>query len=191
MFIYIHKQQENFQKARQFALRFYSQEARHFTLRNFHESFEIGIYIYTRRMTLCVMWGFYIQNARHFAKIKIICVLSFYIQKSLTLCVTRFSWNSWNWRRGGSFLWIRNNALCVKFLYAKKTVPFLLRFYIKKVKHFAPHFYMQKTIHFASRFFIYKIYRIVLHFWKVWPHFQGPCISSTIIREISNLVIEF
>ena len=44
----------HFPKPRQFALRFYSQKAQHFTLRDFHENFEVGIYIYTKSMTLCV-----------------------------------------------------------------------------------------------------------------------------------------
>ena len=35
MFIYICKKPDTFQKARQFTLRFYSQKAQHFTLRDF------------------------------------------------------------------------------------------------------------------------------------------------------------
>ena len=33
--VFIYKKQDTLQKARQFALRFYSKKARHFTLRNF------------------------------------------------------------------------------------------------------------------------------------------------------------
>ena len=36
----------------------------------FHENFQVGIY--TKSMTLCVTWRFYIQKARHFAKTKTI-----------------------------------------------------------------------------------------------------------------------
>ena len=42
--LYIYNQ-DTLQKARPFPLRFYIQKARYFTLRDFHENFEIGIYI--------------------------------------------------------------------------------------------------------------------------------------------------
>ena len=45
---------ENMVRLFNHAVRFYSQKARHFTLRGFHENFEIGIYIYTKSMTLSV-----------------------------------------------------------------------------------------------------------------------------------------
>ena len=42
----IYKKPDTFQKARQFPLRFYIQKAiLHLTLRDFHEIFEVGIYI--------------------------------------------------------------------------------------------------------------------------------------------------
>ena len=43
--IFIYKKPDTFQKARQFPLRFYIQKATHLTLRDFHEIFEVGIYI--------------------------------------------------------------------------------------------------------------------------------------------------
>ena len=43
--IVIYKKQDTFQKARKFPLRFYIQKAIHLTLRDFHEIFEVGIYI--------------------------------------------------------------------------------------------------------------------------------------------------
>ena len=43
--IFIFKKLDNFQKARQFPLRFYIQKAIHLTLWDFHEIFEVGIYI--------------------------------------------------------------------------------------------------------------------------------------------------
>ena len=66
-----------------------------------------------------------------------------------------------NWRRGGTFLYKKNNELCVTF-YMQKIMHLPLRFYIQKATHFALLFYMQKTMHFPLRFFIYKHYRIVL-----------------------------
>ena len=43
--VFIFKKPHTFQKARQFPLRFYIQKAVHLTLRDFHENFEVGIYI--------------------------------------------------------------------------------------------------------------------------------------------------
>ena len=43
--VFIYKKPDIFQKARQFPLRFYIQKAIHLTLRDFHEIFEVGIYI--------------------------------------------------------------------------------------------------------------------------------------------------
>ena len=54
---------------------------------------------------------------------------------------------------GGTFLYAKNNALCVTFLYTK-TMHFALHFYLQKASHFALHFNMQKTVHFALRFYI-------------------------------------
>ena len=42
---FIYKKPDTFQKARRFPLRFYIQKAIHLTLRDFHEIFEVGIYI--------------------------------------------------------------------------------------------------------------------------------------------------
>ena len=79
---YMYKQSHTVQKAKQLALRFYTQKARNFTLRDFHEIFEIGIYIYTKSMPLCVTSCFYIQNAFHFEESTTICVTVSYIQKA-------------------------------------------------------------------------------------------------------------
>ena len=43
--VLIYKRPDTFQKARQFPLRFHIQKAIHLTLRDFHEIFEVGIYI--------------------------------------------------------------------------------------------------------------------------------------------------
>ena len=42
---FIYKKPYTYQKATQFLLRFYNQKAIHLTLRDFHEIFEVGIYI--------------------------------------------------------------------------------------------------------------------------------------------------
>ena len=43
--VFIYKNPDTFQKARQFSLRFYKQKAMNLTLRDFHKIFEVGIYI--------------------------------------------------------------------------------------------------------------------------------------------------
>ena len=43
--VFIYKNPDTFQKARQFPLRFYIQKAMHLTLEDFHEIFEVRIYI--------------------------------------------------------------------------------------------------------------------------------------------------
>ena len=43
--VFIYKNPHTFQKDREFPFRFYMQKAIHFTLRNFHEIFEVGIFI--------------------------------------------------------------------------------------------------------------------------------------------------
>ena len=43
--VFIYKNPDTFQEARQFPLHFYIQRAIHLTLRDFHENFEVGIYI--------------------------------------------------------------------------------------------------------------------------------------------------
>ena len=69
--VYICKKLDTFQKARQFALRFYSQKASHFALHDFHEIFEIGIlYIKTSRNAKCDAFCIYINaNFKNFMKI--------------------------------------------------------------------------------------------------------------------------
>ena len=43
--VFIYKNVDTFQIARQFPLGFYIQKAIHLTLQDFHENFEVGIYI--------------------------------------------------------------------------------------------------------------------------------------------------
>ena len=86
--VFIYKKQDTFQKARQFPLRFYMQKAIHLTLRDFHEIFEVGIYI-QKHDTLRYVTFLYTQKARHFAKSKTICD-TFLYSKIRHFCVTRF-----------------------------------------------------------------------------------------------------
>ena len=62
----------------------------------------------------------YIQKARHFLKIKTICV-TFLFTKSLTLYATRFSWMFWN---------------CHLYIYKSTTLCVTWRFNIQKSRRF-------------------------------------------------------
>ena len=120
----------------------------------FHGIFEVSFYIYTKRMTLCVTWRFLNTKIQTLRKSKTILHYVFLCTKSLTLFVTRFSMDFWNSRRGGAFFQLKNNALCVEFLYAKinsLSVTFLFR---KSQTLCVTFLYMQKTPHLALRFYI-------------------------------------
>ena len=140
----------------------YIQEAWHFALQDvfiykkedtlrypiFHEIFEVGIY--TKSMTLCVTWRFCIQKDGHFAKSKTIFV-TFYIQKYGHFALPDFSWNFWNWWKGGGY------------------------FYMKK-KHFALSFYMQKTMHFSLRFYSQKSLTLCVTF--LYKKNNALCVTT-------------
>ena len=157
--VFIYKKPDTFQKARQFPLRFNIQKSIHLTLRDFHEIFEVGIYIQKA-------WHFAVgdvfiykrldtsQKGRQFA-------ISFYIQKSGTFALHNFSLNFWNLRRGGRFIYSKNNVLCMTFFILKKQCT--LRYVAEEQRswHYALHFNIQKTKHF-SLCSIYGIYRVVL-----------------------------
>ena len=129
--IFIYKKPDTFQKARQFPLRFYIQKGIQLTLRDFHEIFEVGIYIQKA-------WHFALrhvfiyknldipQKARKFA-------IRFYIQKSGTFALRDFSLNFWNLRRGGTFVDWKNNILCVAFLYLKNNALCVTLLYRKSL----------------------------------------------------------
>ena len=145
---------------------------------------------------------FYMQNPRHFAKIKTISVMFLYTI-SMTLYVTQFLWNFWSW-----YLYTKSVTLCVKwrFIYKnpdtlKKGGQFALRFYMQnmytfrcatfhciyeigrggkyflywKTMHFALHFYMRKIVYFALRFYIQKASHFALHFF--YPKNNALCIT--------------
>ena len=107
------------QEARQFALRLYSQITRHLTLRNFHEIFEIGIYIYKKHDTFCYV-TFYIQKSRHFEKSKKFCVTIFIYKNPDTLRNAIFhGFFEIGGGGGGDF-------------YQQKTMHFAINFYMRK-----------------------------------------------------------
>ena len=86
--IYIQKSR-HFSKIKTICVTFYSQKSTHFTLGHFHEIFGIGIYIYTKRMTLCVMWLFIFKNpntSKNQANLRYVLLYT----KILTICVTQF-----------------------------------------------------------------------------------------------------
>ena len=58
-------------------------------------------------------------------------------------------------RRGGGIYCLKNNVLCVKFLYWK-TMHFALRCYIKRAWHYALHFNIKK-IHFSLHLYTYNL----------------------------------
>ena len=121
--VFIYKKSDTFQKARQFPLCFYIQKAIHLTLRDFHEIFDVGIFI--QRVWHFLLRDVFIykkldtwQRARQFA-------IRFYIQKSGTFALREFSLNFWNlWIGGDMYSW-KNNVLRVTLLYWK-TIHFAL-----------------------------------------------------------------
>ena len=105
------------QKSRQLTLRFYSQKAIHFTLLNFPFFYNWHVYIW-EKMTLCVMWRFSTQKARHFEKARKFA-LWFFTQKAWHFALCNFSLDFWNCRRNRDIFIYKNNALCVKSLYQR------------------------------------------------------------------------
>ena len=89
--IFICKKPGTFQKARQFPLRFNIQKAIHLTLQDFHEIFEVGIYIqkalhFALRAVFIYKKLDTSQKSRQFA-------IRFYMQKSVTFSLRDFSLN--------------------------------------------------------------------------------------------------
>ena len=97
--VFMYKNQDTFQKARQFALRFYKQKLGNFALRNFSLNFwnlQKGADFFFWKNALCGTFLCIQNNALS---------VTFLYTKSLTLCVTYF--------------WAKNIALFVMFLYLK------------------------------------------------------------------------
>ena len=86
--VFNYKKPDTFQKSRQFPLRFYIQKAINLTLRDFHEIFEVGIYI--QKVSHFALRDVFIykkldtsQKTRQFA-------IRFYIQTSGTFALHDF-----------------------------------------------------------------------------------------------------
>ena len=105
-------------KARQFPLRFCIQKGIHFTLQDFSWNFW-SWHWYTKSITLCVTLSVYIQKARHFAKTKTICD-TFIYTTIRHFCFTRFSFNFWNFRRGGGYVFIKKQCTLRDIFILKK-----------------------------------------------------------------------
>ena len=117
--VFIYKKSDTFQKARQFPLRFYIKKEIHLTLWDFHENFEVGIYI--QKAWHFVLRDVFIykkfdtsQKARQFA-------IRFYIQKFGTFALHDFSLNFWNLRRGWDIYVLKKQCtLCEIFILQKQ-----------------------------------------------------------------------
>ena len=70
----------------------------------FLEIYELGIYIYTKSMTILRYVTFLYKNPDiSKKKRKTICVTFFYIQVTQHFATIKFSWKWWNWPRGARF----------------------------------------------------------------------------------------
>ena len=164
MFIYIYKKHDTL-KNQENPVTFLFTKSQTFYVKRFFMKFLKLAFIYTKIMTLCVTWIFYIQNPDTSKKAGRSVLRLFFIQKILTFCNTRFSWNFWSWRGGGVFIY-KNNTLCVQFLYAKKCT-FRYFLYTKK-KTFCVIFLYAKTIHFNIHLYLqFMVFHILIPTYKL------------------------
>ena len=144
--VFIYKKPYTFQKARQSPLRFYIQKAVHFTLRDLHEIFEVGIYIqkawhFALRDVFIYKKVHTSQKARQFA-------IRFYIQKSGTLRSTIFHW-IFEICGGGGHLFLKN-TIHLRYVAIYK-VPDTMRYIL-----------ISKKLCTFRFLYIHIIYRVVL-----------------------------
>ena len=133
--LYINKA-THFSKSKTICVKFLFKKRQTIYVRRFFmKFFVIGIYIYTKRMILCIKSRFYVQKYRHFEKSKTICVTLLHIKKAWHFALRNFSQNFWNWWRGGVFLCLKTMHFDLHF-YMQNTMQFLLSFYIPKARHF-------------------------------------------------------
>ena len=142
------KNPKTFQEARQFALRFYIQKARHFPLRAF------SAFIYKRDVTLRYMTFLYTKGQTLQKKQDNLCYV--FIYKSWTLCITPFFVEFFKFAKGGGYIYTNKEIHFAFYFYVQKTINFTWRLEIQKSRHFALHFYIQKTTYFALRLYIYN-----------------------------------
>ena len=145
------------QKARQFPLSFYIQNAWHFTLRNFSWLLLRLAFIYKNHDTLCYV-AFLYTKAWYFTKGKKIELL-FYIQKFGHFALRNFPLNFWNWRMGGNY--IRKKQCTLNYIFiCKKQYTLRYVFRCKNTDTLRFIFIYKKQC--TSRcVFISKIYSIV------------------------------
>ena len=132
-FIYIYTQiaRHFAKKARQFTLRFYSQKARHFTLRDF-SWFYGNWYLFKQKVWKFLLRDVFIYKNPDTSKKGRQFELRFLYTKSLTLCVTWFSWSFWTWRRGGAFIYIYKQCTLPSIFIYKKQCTLRYVFIYKK-----------------------------------------------------------
>ena len=138
----IYKNSDTLQKTGQLLLSFYLQKARHLALCNLSWNVWVGIYIKKA-------WHFLLRDVFIYTKPDTSqkpgqFVLRFHMQKSAHFALRDYSFNFWNWRRGGDIFIIIKNALSVTF-YMKKTMHFALRFYMRKSWHLCVKFLHEKN----------------------------------------------
>ena len=114
----MYKKPDTFQKARQFPLCFLYTKSDTLDVKGFSWNFW-SWHWYTKIMTLCVTWHFYIQKARHLAKSKTICD-TFLYTKIRHYCVTRFFVEFLKLRRGWPFIELKNNVYTLRYIFILK-----------------------------------------------------------------------
>ena len=146
--VFIYKNPDTSQKARQFGLSFYVQKAWHFTLRDFHKKIEFGIYI--KEAWQFPLRDVFIYKNPDTSQKAIQFALRFYI-KIWTLCFTQFLIEFLKLAEVGGIFYIQNTMHYALYFYIRKTIHFAVRYYIQKTLHFALHFYIQETILLLKR----------------------------------------
>ena len=138
------------QKAKKKAKRFYIQKAWHFSKSYtisvtclYPKSYTLDVpgfswnfwswHFNTKSMTLCVMWRFNIQKARHFAKSKTICD-KFLYSKIRHFCVTQLFIEFLKFAEGADIYAFWKNVLCLTFLYQKNNAHFVTFLYPNRLK---------------------------------------------------------
>ena len=129
--VFIYKNPDNFQKSKIICVTFlYTKSKKLYVARIFYENVEVLIYIQKE-------WHFALhdvfiykkpdtsQKATKFA-------LHFLYTKIRTLCDTQFSIEFLKLEEGGTFLYAKNNTLCVTFSYAKSNA-LCVTFYTKSL----------------------------------------------------------
>ena len=129
--VFLLKKPETLQKVGQFPSHFMYKKHDSLRYAIFHDIFAIVISIqepwhFAVRVVLIYKKSDTSQKARTFA-------VRFYIQKTWHFLLCNFSWNYWNWRRGGGIFICKKMHLTVYILYAKNCALSVTFFYKKTV----------------------------------------------------------